>query len=43
MTSEEFLDGAMTLPPDARLRLAIRLIASLEVVPASGKVTERES
>lgn len=37
-----FLRLALALPRP-RLRLAIRLIESLEVVPDSGKPTEREA
>ncbi|MBC7632979.1 hypothetical protein [Aeromicrobium sp.] len=42
MSAAEFLEGAMTLPADARLRLASRLIESLEVVPDSGQAAESE-
>ncbi|HRK46468.1 MAG TPA: hypothetical protein PK324_12635 [Nocardioides sp.] len=42
MTAEEFLDRAMTLPGDARLRLAIRLIESLEVADDSRPAAEPE-
>lgn len=43
MSEEEVLRLALALPASARLRLAIRLIESLEVVPDAGKVPESES
>lgn len=42
-SAEEVLRLALALPAAACLRLAIRLIESLEVVPDSGKSPERES
>lgn len=36
MSAEEILEGAMKLPADARWRLGMRLLESLEVVADSG-------
>lgn len=43
MSEEEVLRLALALPAAARLRLAIRMIESLEVVPDSGQAPGRES
>lgn len=41
MSAEEFLEGAMKLPADARWRLGMRLLESLEVNAAgSGQAVD---
>ena len=42
MSTEEFLEGAMKLPADARWRLGMRLLESLEVIPHSGDAAGSE-